>query len=127
MTATTSLIRERAGLAKAASRKLAILPTGVKDAAINRIADLLEEEAGALLAANERDLEAGRLANLEPYFLDRLTLKPAEVAADTRTVSKLPDPVGEVFDARTLPNGLQIGRRRVPLGCWRASTSPVRT
>jgi glutamate-5-semialdehyde dehydrogenase len=116
MTATTSLIRERAALAKTAARRLALLPTGVKDAALNRIADLLDQEAGALLAANQQDLEAGRAANLDPYFLDRLTLKPANVAADTRTVAQLPDPVGEVFDARTLPNGLQIGRRRVPLG-----------
>jgi glutamate-5-semialdehyde dehydrogenase len=116
MTTTTSLIRERAALAKAAARKLALLPTGVKDAAINRIADLLEEEADRLLAANQQDLDAGRAANLEPYFLDRLTLKPSNVAADTRGVAALPDPVGEVFDGRTLPNGLQIGRRRVPLG-----------
>ncbi|MGH2607786.1 MAG: glutamate-5-semialdehyde dehydrogenase [Tepidiformaceae bacterium] len=116
MTTTTSLIRERAALAKAAARKLGMLPTGVKDAAINRIADLLDQEAVTLLAANERDLEAGRAANLDAYFLDRLTLKPANVAADTRGVAQLPDPVGEVFDARTLPNGLQIGRRRVPLG-----------
>jgi glutamate-5-semialdehyde dehydrogenase len=116
MTATASLIRERAALAKAASRQLATLSTGVKDAAINRIADLVEAEAGSLLAANAEDLEAGRAAGLEPYFLDRLTLKPGVVAADTRTVALLPDPVGEVFDARTLPNGLQIGRRRVPLG-----------
>jgi glutamate-5-semialdehyde dehydrogenase len=116
MTATASFIRERAALAKAAARPLALLPTGVKDAAINLIADLLEAEAGALLEANARDLEAGRAAGLEPYFLDRLTLKPANVAADTRTVAKLPDPVGELFDARMLPNGLQIGRRRVPLG-----------
>ena len=116
MTATASLIRERAALAKGASRQLAMLPTGVKDAAINRIAELLEEESPALAAANQRDLEAGRAASLDAYFLDRLTLKPASVAADTRTVAGLPDPVGEVFDARTLPNGLQIGRRRVPLG-----------
>ncbi len=116
MTATVSLIRERAALAKAASRQLAMLPTGVKDAAINRIADLLEADADVLLEANAQDLEAGRAAGLDPYFLDRLTLTPANVAADTRGVALLPDPVGELFDARTLPNGLQIGRRRVPLG-----------
>ena len=116
MTTTTSLIRERAALAKTAARRLAMLPTGVKDAAILRIADLLEQEADSLLAANALDLEAGRAADLDAYFLDRLTLKPAAIAADTRSVARLPDPVGEVFDARTLPNGLQIARRRVPLG-----------
>src|SRR4029079_18685216 len=56
---------------------------------------------------------------LDDYFLERLSLTPARlagIAADTRAVAGLPDPVGEVFDSRTLPNGLWIGRRRVPLG-----------
>lgn len=81
-----------------------------------RIAEILESEPPELLEANRADLEAGHAAGLDPYFLDRLKLNPKAVAADTRTVAKLPDPVGEVFDARTLPNGLRIARRRVPLG-----------
>jgi glutamate-5-semialdehyde dehydrogenase len=116
MTTATSLIRERAAAAKAASKLLANVSTNVKDAALNRIADLLDELPAELLEANRQDLEAGRAAGLEPYFLDRLKLNPHSIAIDTRTVAQLPDPVGEMFDTRTLPNGLLIGRRRVPLG-----------
>ena len=119
MTTVTASIRERAAAARAASRRLANLSTAAKDAALLRIAGLLETEQQPILDANARDLEAGRAAGLDDYFLERLALSPQRlnaIAADTRAVSRLPDPVGEVFDARTLPNGLQIARRRVPLG-----------
>jgi glutamate-5-semialdehyde dehydrogenase len=119
MTTLTSTIRERAALARAASRRLANLSTAAKDAALLRIAELLETEQAPILAANARDLEAARTAGLDDYFVERLTLTPERIngiAADTRSVSRLPDPVGEVFDSRILPNGLQIARRRVPLG-----------
>ena len=119
MTAVISLVRERAALARAASRRLANLSTGAKDAALLRIAELLETRQGAILEANARDLAEGREAGLDAYFLERLALSPERlrgIAADTRNVASLPDPVGEIFDARTLPNGLQIARRRVPLG-----------
>jgi glutamate-5-semialdehyde dehydrogenase len=118
-TATASLIRERAAAARAAARQLATLPTGTKNAALQRLATLLESDQDPVLRANEADLERGRQAGLDAYFLERLTLNPERlrgIAADTRTVALLPDPVGETFDARTLPNGLQVGRRRVPLG-----------
>ncbi len=119
MTTAVSTIRERAAAAKSASRRLANISTAAKDAALLRIADLLEQDQAPVLEANARDLEAGRAAGLDDYFLERLTLTPQRIngiAADTRAVSRLPDPIGEVFDARTLPNGLQIARRRVPLG-----------
>ncbi|MFN0147459.1 MAG: glutamate-5-semialdehyde dehydrogenase [Dehalococcoidia bacterium] len=118
-TATTSLIRERAALARAAARRLANVRTGDKDAALLRIADFLERDQAAVLEANARDLAQGRADGLDDYFLERLTLdarRLAGIAADTRNVAALPDPVGESFDNRTLPNGLRIGRRRVPLG-----------
>ncbi len=118
-TATPSLIRERAAAAKAASRKLATVSTAVKDRALLRIAELLETEQEAVLRANELDLAAARDNGLDDYFVERLTLNPARlrgIANDTRTVAQLPDPVGEMFDTRTLPNGMLIGRRRVPLG-----------
>ena len=116
MTTAVSYVRERAAEARAASRRLATLSSAAKDEAILRIAALLESDPGELRAANERDLAAGQEAALDPYVLDRLVLKPAAVAADTRAVAALPDPIGESFDARTLPNGLRIARRRVPLG-----------
>lgn len=119
MTTATSSIRERAAAARAASRRLANISTAAKDAALLRIAGLVEGDQAPILAANALDMEAGRAAGLDDYFIERLALSPerlAGIAADTRAVSRLPDPVGEVFDARTLPNGLQIARRRVPLG-----------
>jgi glutamate-5-semialdehyde dehydrogenase len=118
-TAAPSLIRERAALARRASRKLATLLTGEKDRALVRIAELLETEQRPILEANARDLEQGRAGGLDSYYLDRLALdekRLAAIAADTRKVAMLPDPVGESFDDRTLPNGLKISRRRVPLG-----------
>jgi glutamate-5-semialdehyde dehydrogenase len=119
MTATASYIRESASLAKSAARVLARISTAEKNAALGRIADLLESEQEPVLAANALDLEAGRSAGLEDAFMERLSLSPERlrgIASDTRKVMQLEDPVGEVFDSRTLPNGLLIGRRRVPLG-----------
>ncbi len=119
MTATASYVRERAAAAKKAARSLATLPTGMKDAALLRIADLLETDQAPILEANAADLAAARKNDLEDAFVERLTLTPARlsgIAADTRTVARLADPVGEMFDTRTLPNGLLLGRRRVPLG-----------
>ena len=119
MTALISPVREAASAAKRAARSLATLPTGAKDAALQGIAAHLEAETARLVEANARDLEAGRAAGLDDYFLERLTLTPDRIKAiarDTRAVAALPDPVGEMFDTRTLPNGLLIGRRRVPLG-----------
>ncbi|MBI5948268.1 MAG: glutamate-5-semialdehyde dehydrogenase [Chloroflexi bacterium] len=119
MTATTSYVRERAAAARKAARSLATLPTGAKDAALLRIAELLETEQAPILEANAADLAAARESNLEDAFVERLTLTPARlrgIAGDTRGVASLPDPVGEMFDTRTLANGLLLGRRRVPLG-----------
>src|SRR5690349_16006977 len=119
MTATASYIRESAALAKSAARVLARISTAEKNAALGRIADLLESEQEPVLAANALDLVAGRSAGLEGAFMERLSLSPERlrgIASDTRKVMQLEDPVGEVFDSRTLPNGLLIGRRRVPLG-----------
>jgi glutamate-5-semialdehyde dehydrogenase len=119
MTTATSLIRERAAAARAASKKLASVSTGAKNDALNRIADLLESEKAPILESNALDLEAARAGGLEDAFVERLTLTSARldgIAADTRTVARLEDPIGEMFDTRTLPNGLLIGRRRVPLG-----------
>lgn len=119
MTTTIAGVREQAEAARDASRLLARASTDAKNAALEGIATLLVEREDAILAANELDLAAGREAGLDDYFLERLTLTPARIraiAADTRHIASLPDPVGETIDARTLPNGLQISRRRVPLG-----------
>ena len=119
MTTTLSRVREQAEAARAASKRLAVASTDAKNAALERIATLLIEREDGILAENAKDLAAGREAGLDDYFLERLTLTPARIAGmatDTRHIASLPDPVGETIDARTLPNGLQISRKRVPLG-----------
>ena len=105
--------------ARAAARHLARLSTGVKDRALLNIADALKTREAEILEANRRDLQSGKEAGLSDAMLERLLLNSERLegmAADVRTVTSLPDPVGETFDMRTLPNGLQVGRRRVPLG-----------
>ena len=105
--------------ARAASRKLARLPTNVRNTALLNIAGALVARQEEILEANEKDLLAGRADGLTEALLDRLLLTPQRLealAGDVRNVAALPDPVGEVFDMRTLPNGLMAGKKRVPLG-----------
>lgn len=105
--------------ARAAARMLALADTTRKNAALEAIAAALLERADEVLAANAGDMERGRAAGMSPALLDRMLLTRARleaIAADTLTVVRLPDPVGEQFDQALLPNGLRVHRRRVPLG-----------
>lgn len=105
--------------AKAASHQLAVLPTARKNAALHAIADALEARTGEVLAANAQDIAAGRAKGLSDAMLDRLLLnekRVAALAADTRHVAALPDPVGAEFDGRVLPNGMRLCKRRIPIG-----------
>jgi glutamate-5-semialdehyde dehydrogenase len=105
--------------AKLASRQLARLTTDQKNAALNTLADALIADQKTILAANAQDIEAGKTNRLSASLIDRLMLNEARLAgiADgLRMVADLPDPVGEIFDAGTLPNGLQVRKQRVPLG-----------
>jgi glutamate-5-semialdehyde dehydrogenase len=105
--------------ARDASRALAALPTGVKDAALHAIADALEARTPEILEANARDMEAGRENGLDAALLDRLALDAGRVrgmADGVRAIAALPDPVGEVIDGGRLPNGLDVRKVRVPLG-----------
>lgn len=105
--------------AKAASRKLAVLTTDQKNAALLAIAEELEAQTDTILAQNERDIADGRDKGLSDALLDRLLLTPervAALAADTRNVATLNDPVGAEYDSRVLPNGLRLSRRRIPIG-----------
>jgi len=119
MTIEVSEVGAKGAAAREASRSLARLSTAVKDRALLAIArDLLEHES-YILSANREDIEAGRAAGLINAVIDRLFLSHERleaIAHDVRKVSLLPDPVGEMIDMRTLPNGLRVGRRRVPLG-----------
>lgn len=105
--------------ARVAARRLARADRGRKDAVLQWLATRLETAVEEVLFNNERDLEAARQAGLSPALLDRLTLTPQRIqamASDLRQLSALPDPVGERFDERILPNGLRLYRQRVPLG-----------
>ncbi|CDG22145.1 Gamma-glutamyl phosphate reductase [Xenorhabdus poinarii G6] len=105
--------------AKAASWQLAQLSTNQKNQALNHIADLLETEIEAILAANQQDMEQAREQGMSEALLDRLLLTPERLRAitdDVRQVCRLADPVGQVIDGQLLDNGLQLSRRRVPLG-----------
>jgi glutamate-5-semialdehyde dehydrogenase len=118
-TAGTRSVAELCLAARDASRALAALPTGTKDAALNAIADALEARAPEILAANARDMEAGRANGLDAALLDRLALDEGRVkgmADGVRAIAALPDPVGEVIDGQRLPNGLDVAKVRVPLG-----------
>ncbi len=119
MTTTANELQAKGNAARRAARELARASTAVKNRALLAIADALLERSGEILSANQQDVQGGREAGLTDAVIDRLTLtndKIEAIAHDVRDVATLPDPVGEMIDMRTLPNGLQVGRRRVPLG-----------
>ncbi len=114
-----SSLAELGKAAKSASRTLAALTTEQKNAALHAIADAIEANADDVLKANALDIADGKTRGLSDALLDRLLLTPTRVAAlahDVRNVSTLPDPVGTDIDQRTLPNGMELIRRRVPIG-----------
>jgi len=112
-------LEKKGTAAKAASRKLARLSTEVKNKALINIAQSLTSREREILEANKLDCDEARASGMDDAMLDRLILTSSRLqgmAQDAGTVAALPDPVGESFDARVLPNGLHIERRRVPLG-----------
>ncbi|HWD73878.1 MAG TPA: glutamate-5-semialdehyde dehydrogenase [Solirubrobacteraceae bacterium] len=119
MASTAVSIADVCHAARRASRVLATVGSSVKDEALEAIASALIESTEQILEANARDLEAGESNGLSDALLDRLALDKSRVAgmaAGVRKIAALPDPVGEVIDGSTLPNGLQLRRVRVPLG-----------
>jgi glutamate-5-semialdehyde dehydrogenase len=105
--------------ARAAARRLAATDSATRDALLHAIADRLEAEADRILAANAEDLAQGRAAGLTAAMLDRLALDPkrlAAIAAATREVAGLPDPVGRIEWLGRRPSGIEVGRMQVPLG-----------
>ena len=112
-------LEKQGAAAKAAARKLAVAGSIEKNKALFAIADALEAHVDEILAANALDLEAGKKDGMSQSLLDRLALSPARIAgmADgARQVAALEDPIGRVVEMGKRPNGLIIGRRRVPLG-----------
>ena len=119
MQTTVDELTTKGQTARIAARQLAKTGGGVRTQALLNIADRLESDRDDILRANEVDLENGRSKGLELYYLDRMMLDADRldaIAADVRSVAALPDPVGETIEMNSMPNGLQVGRRRVPLG-----------
>jgi glutamate-5-semialdehyde dehydrogenase len=113
------LVEAKARAAKEASRHLALVPTKVKNEALQQMARGLEEKCAMVLEANRRDLERARPRGFTRAFIDRLTLtetRVEEMADGLREVAALPDPVGETVETWRRPSGLEISRVRVPLG-----------
>jgi len=119
MTSAKAELETKAKAVKAASRRLAYLSAEIKNKALHNIsADILAKQK-AILAANQLDYKEAQASGMNAAMLDRLMLDSSRleaIASDVLSVAALPDPVGEVFEMRTLPNGLQLGKRRVPLG-----------
>ncbi len=112
-------IDQKGAQAKKAARRLAFLASSVKNQALSAMADSLVKNAAAILAANAQDMEAARKSGLSNALLDRLLLTEARIegmADGLRQTAALPDPVGEVPGMWKRPNGLEIGKVRVPLG-----------
>lgn len=112
-------LEARASQAKAASKRLTLTPTRVKNDALLSIAQALLDKEDFILRNNEKDYKEAEASGMNTSMLDRLMLDSTrlkDISRDVITVASLPDPVGEVIEERTLPNGLVLSKRRVPLG-----------
>ncbi len=115
----SSQLEQLAARVRAAARLLARAPAPARDRALNLAAGLLEEKWEWLVEANREDLARAEAAGLTEAAMDRLRLTPERVesmASGLRTVAALPDPVGEVVEGWSRPNGLVVTKVRVPLG-----------
>ncbi len=118
-TANDSEVRIRGSAAREAARVLPRLSTDTKNRALLNVAQTLLDHESYILNANREDVETARSSGLSEPVLDRLFLSGDRlqgIADDVRHVAALPDPVGEMIEMRTAANGMQIGRKRVPLG-----------
>lgn len=116
---TYELVKTKAAAAKKAAAKLAVTSTAVKNKALLAMAEALLAKQEEILAANAIDMEQAAAKGMKSSMLDRLKLTAARIegmADGLRQVAVLPDPVGNVLDGKTLANGLQITKVRVPLG-----------
>lgn len=105
--------------ARVASRTLATSGSDLKNQALEKMAEYLVAHTEAIQAANKKDLEAAQAGGISGALLDRLTLTPARISAmaeGLKEIAELPDPIGEVEHEIVRPNGLRIGKMRVPIG-----------
>ena len=119
MTTTTQTLHDQALATSAAARRLAVISTEAKNAALTAIAEQIEANREKILRANEQDLQTAKQNGLDFHVLERMTLDNArvkEMADAARNIAALEDPIGEILEERDLPNGLHLQRVRVPLG-----------
>jgi len=112
-------VNEIAARAKAASRQLANISTEIKNTALFKMAVGLEKEAARLISENRKDLSEAEKKGISKSMIDRLTLNHDRIKAmadGLREVAALPDPVGEILKMWRRPNGMEVGRMRVPIG-----------
>ncbi len=112
-------LREQALLAKEASYTLSLAGISQKNDALLKIADHLLKNTDYILAENEKDIANAEINGVRPTMIDRLRLtkeRISDMAEGVRQVAALKDPVGEVINMTERPNGLVIGKKRVPLG-----------
>ena len=113
------LINALADKARLAGKTLSVSSGVERKAALEVIADAIEARSAEIVAANEKDMEAGRASGLNSSLLDRLLLTPERIkgiAGGARQVSQLPDPLGITLRKSTLPNGLELEQITVPFG-----------
>ncbi len=114
-----SYIEEKGRKAREGARRLSVLSSAVKNRALIEMADAIEAASGRLKEENRKDIMAGEAGALSSALIDRLTLNDKrirEMAQGLREVAALPDPVGEVTRMWMRPNGMQVGKIRVPIG-----------
>ena len=112
-------ITQIAQQAKAAFYELANADSAAKNFALLRLAELIGEHESALLADNEQDIELAKQKNLSDAMIDRLKISSGSLKNmidGLQQIAALPDPIGEMDEFRLRPNGLRIGKMRVPLG-----------
>lgn len=105
--------------ARHAFKHISLADSDTRRTTVLTLANQLETGFDAIRAANEKDIALAHAGGMRADLVDRLTLTPSRlngIIADVRALADLPDPIGDTFDARTLPNGLRIHRQRVPLG-----------
>ena len=105
--------------ARKAAKEISRADSGIKNLALLKIADILEQNQATLISENQKDLTAGQQNGLDAASLDRLTINAKGVQAmveGLKQVAALPDPVGEISDLSYRPSGIQVGQMRVPLG-----------
>ncbi len=112
-------LKEIAKETKAASFELSISSTEDRNKVLDKVSQLLSERIADIVSANQIDYESGKTSGLNDQMLDRLLLTPKRIegmATDVQTIKSLSDPIGEIIEQKTLENGIELKKVRVPLG-----------